>query len=254
MLLVIDIGNSNITLGVYDKDDLKFVARLATDRLKTGDQYAIDLRDLLHLYGISTKDIHGSIISSVVPVLGSAFKRAIRTLTGKEPLSVGPGVKTGLNIKIDNPAQLGADLAAGAVAAVKMYKLPCIVLDLGTATTISVIDKNGCFLGGAISAGIRISLDALTSRTSQLPQIGIEAPPNVIGTNTVDCMKSGLVLGCAAMIDGLCDRIEEQLGESATIVATGGLSAEVVKNCRKDIVCCDNLLLEGLKIIYEKNA
>ena len=253
MLLTIDIGNSNITLGVYEDKTLKFVSRLSTDRTKTGDQYAVELKSILSLHSVPLSELDGSIISSVVPVLGPAFRHAVRLLTGTAPLMVGPGVKTGLNIKIDNPAQLGADLAVGAVAAISRYPLPCLVLDLGTATKISVIGKDGSFLGGTISSGLAISLDALASRTAQLPQISLEAPDHAIGTNTIDCMKSGLVIGCAAMLDGLIDRIEEELGEPATKIATGGLCHEVVPLCRHSIEINDDLLLEGLRVIYEKN-
>ena len=253
MLLAIDIGNSNVTLGVYRENELLFVARIATDRNKTGDQYAVELYNLFHIYNLSAKDITGTIISSVVPVVGNAFQKAVKTISGKTPMMVGPGVKTGLNIKIDNAAQLGADLVAGAVAAIDRYALPCIILDLGTANTISVVNEKGDFLGGVISAGIGISLDALTGRTAQLPQIGIETPAHVIGTNTIDCMKSGLVFGTAAMIDGLIDRIEEELGQEASLVATGGLAPVIIKNCKHEIDLCDNLLLYGLKLIYEKN-
>lgn len=252
MLLTVDIGNSNVTLGVFDEENLLFVARMATDRKKTSDQYAIDLKDILNLYKV-TAGIDGVIISSGVPVLTTAFKQAILMVTGVAPMVLGPGVKTGLNIKIDNPAQLGADLVATAVAVTKKHPLPAIVFDLGTATTVSVIDGSGSFLGAIISAGIGISLDALTGKTSQLPDISIESPPNVIGTNTIDSMKSGLVLGTAAMLDGLTLRIEEQIGQEATLIATGGLSQEVIKNCKRSIIYSDNLLLEGLKIIYNKN-
>ncbi len=253
MLLVIDIGNSNITLGVYDADRLSVVARIATDTHKTKDQYAVELLDILRLYHVSPEDLDGCAISSVVPVLGNALKKAITHIIGKPPLVVGPGVKTGLNIKIDNPAQLGADLAVGAVAAIEQYPLPCIIFDLGTATTIAVVDQNGNYLGGTISAGVGISLEALTSRTSQLPQISIEAPKNVIGSNTIDAMKSGLVLGCAAMLDGLTARIEAQLGAAASLVATGGLCPEIIRHCQRKIIFNDHLLLQGLKIVYEKN-
>lgn len=253
MLLVIDIGNTNVTIGGYDGDTLRFTARCSTDDRKTGDEYAIDLYNILRLNSIDENAIDDCIVCSVVPVVDHAFKYAVKKVIGKAPMSVGPGVKTGLNIKIDNPAQLGADLVAGAVGAISKCKLPCIILDLGTATTISVVDKSGNFLGGSICAGIGITLDALSSKTSQLPRISIEAPKSPIGSNTVDSMKSGLVLGSASMIDGMITRIEKQLGESATVIGTGGLCSMVVKYCEKEIIVDDNLLLEGLKIIYQKN-
>lgn len=254
MLLVVDIGNTNITLGVFDNDERKMIARMATLVNKTADQYAVELIQILNIYDVSKEDIDGCIVSSVVPVVTNAIKKALSLIKVKKTLFVGPGVKTGLDIKIDNPAQLGADLVVGAVAAIKLYKMPCIILDLGTATTLSVLDKNGAFLGGPICAGVGISLEALTSKTSQLPQISVETPKSVIGKNSVDSMKAGLVLGSACMIDGLIERVENEIGKVATVVATGGLAPVVVKNCKKDIIINDNLLLDGLKAIYEKNV
>ena len=254
MLLVVDIGNTNITLGVFDNDERKMIARMATLVNKTADQYAVELIQILNIYDVSKEDIDGCIVSSVVPVVTNAIKKALSLIKVKKTLFVGPGVKTGLDIKIDNPAQLGADLVVGAVAAIKLYKMPCIILDLGTATTLSVLDKNGAFLGGPICAGVGISLEALTSKTSQLPQISVETPKSVIGKNSVDSMKAGLVLGSACMIDGLIERVENEIGKVATVVATGGLAPEVVKNCKKDIIINDNLLLDGLKAIYKKNV
>lgn len=254
MILTVDIGNTNITLGGYENENLEFVSRLATDSSLTSDQYAVQIKGVLGLSDISCDQIENAIVSSVVPSTGSAVARAISRICGKTPIVLGPGVKTGLNIKIDNPAQLGADLAAGAVGAMGKYKNPCIIIDMGTATTLSVIGSDGAFLGGAIAAGIRSTLDALAAKTAQLPEIHIEAPKSVIGSNTVDSMKSGLVIGAAAMLDGMIDRIEEQLGEKATVVATGGLAEMVIKHCKKDIIPDNNLLLEGLYKIYKKNC
>lgn len=254
MLLTIDIGNTNITLGAFKGDELCFTARLATDHKMTADQYAIALKDIIALHGEDYRNIKNCVISSVVPIVGNAVDRAVSLLCNIKALSLGPGVKTGLNIKIDNPAQLGADLAAGAVGALGDYPLPCVIIDMGTASTISVVDKNGAFLGGVIAAGVKLTLKALASNTSQLPDIDIKAPDNVIGTNTVDCMNSGLVYGTAAMIDGLLERIFEQLGEKATVVATGGLSKDIIKYCKCYIIYDETLLLKGLKKIYEKNS
>ncbi len=253
MVLTIDIGNTNITLGVFRGDNLVFTSRLATDTKRTEDQYALELRNILVLHDCSRSEIEGTVISSVVPQVGTMMSRAVEILLGHTPMMLGPGVKTGLNIKIDNPAQLGADLAAGAVAAIAKYPLPCLVFDLGTATTISVIDKNGAFLGGAIAAGLSTTLDALATKTAQLPFIDIDAPKSVIGSNTVDCMKSGLVLGAAAMLEGMAERIEAELGEKATLVATGGLAPKVVAQCTREVIIDDNLLLDGLLIVYNKN-
>ena len=253
MLLAIDIGNTNITLGLFEEDLLKLTARLATDSRKTADEYAIDIKDVLSLHGEDVCEIEDCIISTVVPAVGSAISSAVALLCHTVPLMLGPGVKTGLNIKIDNPAQLGADLAAGAVGALHEYTMPCIIIDMGTATTISVLDRNGAFLGGTIGAGVRMTLNALAEGTAALPAIGISSPKSVIGRNTVDCMQSGIVLGTAAMLDGIIDRIEEELGEMATVVATGGLSKEIITYCKNDIIYNENLLLDGLRLIYEKN-
>lgn len=253
MLLAIDIGNTNITLGVFEGDVLTSTARLATDHRKTPDQYAIEIGQVLSLHGAVIDQIHHSIISSVVPSVGSAVQKAVSLLCDIDALVLGPGVKTGLNIRIDNPAQLGADLAAGATGALARYPMPCIVIDMGTATTVSALDKNGCFLGGAIAAGVRLTLHALADGTAALPSIHPAAPKTVIGRNTIDCMQSGIVFGTAAMLDGLIERMEAELGEPATVVATGGLSKEIIVHCKKKIVYDENLLLDGLRVIYEKN-
>lgn len=254
MLLAIDMGNTCITLGVYAGQELKVVARLATDHERTSDQYAIELRDVLGIHGIRPDDLDGAILCSVVPVLTDDICRAVRQITGLDTMVLGPGTKTGLNIRLDNPAQLGADLVAGAVAAIDRFPLPCIIYDLGTATTISVINAKGEFLGGIITAGIGISLDALVSRTSQLPYVSLDAPERVVGTNTIDSMKSGLVLGTACMIDGLAERIEEELGQKATLIATGGRAPGIIAHCRREITLVETLLLDGMRLIYLKNT
>ena len=254
MLLAIDMGNTNITLGAYLEDNLLFVSRLATDRAKTTDQYAVDLLNILMLYNMSSKEFSGAIISSVVPELTSILANAVERITSKKPMLLGPGLKTGMNILTDNPAQVGADLIAGSVAAACHYRLPCLVVDLGTATKISVVDENGSFCGCTITSGVAISLEALAKNTSQLPNISLTPPPRVIGKNTVDSMQSGTVFGAAAMIDGLCERIENELGVNVrTIVATGGLAQDIVRGCKKKIIYNGELVLEGLKIIYHKN-
>ncbi len=253
MLLAIDIGNTNISLGVFEEEVLRTTARLATSKDKTADEYAVDLMNVLSLHGEDVSKIEDCIISSVVPSVSASVSSAVALLCDTVPLMVGPGVKTGLNIKIDNPAQLGADLVTGAVAALNEYTLPCIIIDMGTATTLSVLDRNGAFLGGTIGAGMRMTFNALAEGTAALPSVSITAPKSVIGKNTVDCMQSGIVLGTAAMLDGLIDRIEDELGERATVVATGGLSREVISYCKNDIIYNENLLLDGLRLIYEKN-
>ena len=254
MLLTVDIGNTNIVMGAYEGERLRFISRIITARDRTADETAVTLRDVLRLYGVDGADFEGSIVSSVVPPVTASFIPALERITGKTPLVVGPGIKTGLNIRIDNPAQLGADLVVDAVAAMARYEKPLIVCDMGTATTISVINEKGELLGGSIHPGVRVALEALSGRAAQLPVIGIEAPPHVIGTNTVDCMKSGAVIGAAAMLDGMIERIEEELGQTCTVVATGGLSAEISRHTRRKVIHDPELLLEGLRILYKKNA
>jgi type III pantothenate kinase len=253
MLLVMDMGNTCITLGIFEENTLAVTARLSTDRNRTADQYAAEMHALLFLNKVEPHDIHGAILGSVVPSLNSAISAAVEKVTGVTPLVVGSGIKTGLNIRIDDPAQTGADLVCGGVAALAKYPMPCIIFDLGTANTISVLNQNGEFLGGIIAAGIGISLDALSSRTSQLPHVSLKNPGKVIGSNTVNAMKSGLIYGTASMMDGMADRIEEELGMPATLVATGGRAGEVVPYCKREILLDDNLLLDGLRIIFEKN-
>lgn len=254
MLLTIDIGNTNITIGVYNSDELIFDSRIATDRSKTPDQYAIDFKQIFALYNTPQNSFQGAAISSVVPELSSSISEAVEKITGCKPMILGPGIKTGMNILIDNPAQLGADLLAGCVGAVALYPLPCLVVDLGTASKISVIDKNGSFCGCTITPGIGISLDALSARTSQLPNISLKTPKKAIGKNTIDSMQSGTVFGYAAMIDGLCEKLEEELGEKVmSTVATGGLAKDLIKSCKRDIVYNGELIHYGLKVLYEKN-
>lgn len=253
MLLAIDMGNTNITVGVFDGKKLILEARLSTDHSKMSDQYAMDLCNIFNLYQVSRERIDGAILSSVVPPLDHALRSAIRKSVGVNPLQVGPGTKTGVNIRIDNPAQLGADLLVGAVAAAAKYPMPCIIWDLGTATTVSAMDANGAFIGGAILSGVFTSIDSLSTRTSLLPRIRLEAPARAIGKNTVECMQSGAVYGTAALIDGMCDRFVEELGGHATIIATGGLGKEIIPCCRHQIEYDKHLLMEGLRLIYEKN-
>lgn len=253
MLLTIDIGNSYITMGGYEGDKLRFVARVVTQARRTADQYAVETKDIMSLHGVDMSLVDGAVISSVVPELTGVMQRSVKMLTGVDALVVGPGVKSGIHILIDNPAQLGADLVACAVAAADRGKLPCIVYDMGTATTVSVIDRNGHFLGAVICAGVGTTLDVFTSRTALLPHVSIEAPKNIIGKNTIHSMQSGLIYGTAAMLDGIAERIEEEIGEPAHIIATGGMAPEIVKYCKKRPEICGHLLLEGLKLIYEKN-
>jgi type III pantothenate kinase len=253
MILVLDIGNTNITLGVYKGKELLFVSRMATDRMRMEDQYAIELREILSLYGVSLTEIEGAAVSSVVPSVNRSFVNAIRKLTNVEPVCVGPKTKTGIKVGVRNSEVVGADLLVGCVAAAEMFDGPCIILDMGTATTFVVLDEDRRMLGGAIAPGVGISLDALTSRTAQLPSVSLEAPEHIIGNSTAECMRSGLISGAACMIDGMCGRMERELGKKCSVVATGGLAKEIIQQCERDIIHCDTLLLEGLRLIYERN-
>ena len=253
MILAIDIGNSNIVLGCMDGKQIVREARMATDLLKTSDQYCAELKNMLDLLEVKIEGIEDAIISSVVPPVLNSFKTAIIKLTGITPLVVGPGIKTGLNILLDNPALVGGDLIVGAVAALDQYAPPLLIVDMGTATTISAIDAKGNFLGGSIFPGVKISAEALCGRTAQLPAISLEVPQRAIGRNTVDCMRSGLMMGTAAMLDGMIQRMEEELGEKATVVATGGIARFVVPMCRRDVIYDRDLLLKGLGVLYENN-
>lgn len=254
MILALDTGNTNIVIGIVDDNDkILFSARVATDHQKTEHEYAVFFRNIVLMHGIDRHEIDGAIISSVVPQLTEILKRAVRIFCDVDPLVVGPGVKTGLNILIDNPKQLGSDLVVDAVAALAEYKPPLIILDLGTASTMSVIDRQANYRGGVIIPGVRLSLEALAARAAQLQNISMEAPKRVIGTNTIACMQSGLIYGQASMFDGMIDRIEDELGEKATIVATGGLARPVLVHCKHEVIIDDDLLIKGLMVIYRKN-
>lgn len=253
MVLAIDVGNTNIVVGVYDGDQLCFISRLASDHNRTSDETAVQLKAVLSIHDIDINLIDGAIISSVVPLITGPLSSAIKILTGKKPLVVGPGMKTGINIGIDNPAQLGSDLLVDSVAASALYPKPLIVADMGTATTLTVVNDKNTIIGGAILPGVRTSLNALTANAAQLQQISIEPPKKAIGSNTIDCMKSGAVLGNASMLDGMIDRFNEELGMECFVVATGGLSEVISQHTKHKIVYNPNLLLEGLYILYKKN-
>lgn len=256
MILTIDVGNTNTVIGGFDENDaLTFESRISTDRYRMEDQYAITLADILRLYKHEPSEVDGAIISSVVPPVTGQIKRAIEKVCGCRVLTVGPGIKTGLNIKIDEPASLGADMAAVAVGAKEHYKLPAIVIDLGTATKILAVDKTGAFIGGIIAPGVKISTEALAAKTASLPLISISGEPirNVIGTNTIDCMRSGLLNGTALMVDGFIERFEQEIGEECTVIATGGFSSVIKPLCKKEFILDGNLIMTGLLDIYKKN-
>lgn len=253
MILAVDIGNTNIVLGCIEGKEIVKEARMATDLIKTSDQYCAELKVMLDLLEVDRHAIEGSIISSVVPPVLNSFKTAIIKLTGKAPLVVGPGIKTGLNILLDNPAMAGGDLIVGAVAALAEYKPPLLIVDMGTATTLTALDAKGNFLGGSIFPGVKISAEALSGKTAQLPAISLEAPKKAIGRNTIDSMRSGLMMGTAAMLDGMIQRMEEELGSPATVIATGGIARFVIPMCRREMIYDKDLLLKGLGLLYENN-
>lgn len=253
MILAIDIGNSNIVIGGCVDDEIVFTERVSTNHLATDLEYASVIKTALDMHGISKSELTGAIISSVVLSVTTTFKNAVEKYTGVRTMVVGPGIKTGLSIIIDNPAQLGSDLVVAAVAGINEYPVPQIIIDMGTATTFSVIDGKKCYRGGMIVPGIAVSADALVNRTAQLPKVGFEPPKKVIGTNTIDCMKSGILYSNAGAVEGSIERIEEELGEKCTIIATGGLAGTIIPLCRRDIIIDDQLLLKGLMIIYNKN-
>ena len=257
MILAIDMGNTNIVIGCVDEEKVLFEERLATDLSKTELEYVVIFKTVLELYGIEKEKVTGAIISSVVPQLVNIIKSAVYKLITVDPMVVGPGVKTGLNILMDEPRRVGSDLIVDAVAAINNYGTPLIVIDMGTATTMSVIDRKGNYIGGVIMPGIKVSVDSLVSRTAQLQRISLDAPDKVIGKNTINCMKSGVIYGNASCIDGMIDRLAEEMGEGLSdikVVATGGLARVILPQCRHNIIQDDELLLKGLKIIYDKNC
>lgn len=253
MILTVDIGNSNINFGVFDNNDIKFVARIATDRAKTEYEYATAIDGAMSIYGINKSSIDGAIISSVVPPLNSAMRDAIKLLYGIDAILVGPGVKNGINIHCDNPASVGADIICACVAAHYLYGSPSLIVDMGTATKMMVMNERGAFIGVSIIPGVMVSLDALANRTAQLPMVSLEAPKNVIGKNTADCMRSGIVFGNASMIDGMIDRIFEEVGTSLPVYTTGGLASIITPYCKHKVTYDQHLVLKGLNIIYQKN-
>lgn len=255
MIIAIDIGNTNVVIGGMRDETVLFTARLRTDPDKTDYEYAALLMELFALHRVNLAEIEGAIISSVVPPLSAAIQNAVEKITAKRPLLVGAGVKTGLNILTDNPARVGSDMIVGAVAALARYPRPILIFDLGTATTLAVLDKSGDYIGYMIIPGLRSSVQALAAGTSQLPHISLDPPEALLGKNTVDAMRAGAIYGSAAMLDGLIDRVERQLlGGPATVVATGGLTGRVAPLCQHKIFCDDDLILRGLALLYRKNT
>ena len=254
MLLAIDIGNSNVVIGCLNEENETIKQfRMVTDLKKTEDEYASGMKTILEYNGVACDGFEGAIICSVVPPLTEIFRTAVESITGLRALVVGSGVKTGLNIMIENPTSLGSDIVAVSVGAMVDYPLPVIVLDMGTATTITVVDKGNKYLGGAIVPGVALSINALSSGTSLLQKVPIEAPAKDICTTTTTSMQSGAVYGNAAMIDGMIERFEQELGCEACVVATGGIAAKIIPHCKRKVIYDENLLLRGLGLVYKKN-
>lgn len=253
MLLTADIGNTNIKFGIFDSQELIRTLTISCNKAKTADEYGVELYSLIRVMGIHREDFTGCIISSVVPIVTTRIEDAVRELLGVEPLIVGPGVKTGLNIRIDDPSTLGADQVCACVAANAYKDAPMIVISMGTATVWCVIDKSGSMIGCPIAPGVAVSLEALTKNTALLQDVAFTAPDSVIGKNTDKSIRAGVVWGTVCMIDGMIDRIEEELGEECTVIATGGLAKTIIRYCKHDIEIRENLILEGLRMIYERN-
>ena len=253
MLLAIDIGNTHIVIGCIENDKIVCEARIATDKTRTSDQYGVEIKTMIEAFGCRIGDVEDCIISSVVPPVFNAVRSGVYKIIERAPMVVGHGLKTGLDIRMDNPSQVGSDRIVIAVAALAKRQAPLILIDMGTATTVEVIEPKNKYLGGVIMPGARISLDALTNSTAQLPGINLDRPGKIIAKNTVDSMRSGIMYGTAAMLDGVIDRIEEELGHPSTIVATGGVAPHVIPLCRHKIAIERDLLLRGLNVIYKMN-
>lgn len=253
MVLTVDIGNTNIVMGLFSGDELKFTSRVSTDITKTEDEYGAIIRSILSIREIDAETVSGAIISSVVPPLNSIFKKAVKLVFGTDAVMVGPGIKTGINIKCDDPSSVGADLICACVAAHHIYGSPSLVVDMGTATKILLMDETGAFSGASIIPGVLMGLKTLSSGTAQLPLVGLEPPKFVSGKNTVDCIKSGVIFGNASLLDGMIERFCEEYGKELPVYATGGLAATIVRHCSHKITLDESLILKGLNILYTKN-
>lgn len=253
MVLTVDIGNTNITLGLFDGDRPIATARLSTNITGTRDEYAAGLLSVLSLHGVTREQVDGAILSSVVPPLNTVIRDAIGFAFGVDAMVVGPGIKSGINIHCDHPASVGSDLICSCVAVQALYGSPALIVDMGTATKIMVMDKKGTFTGVSIMPGVLMGLRALSDGTAQLPHVSLEGPQTLVAKNTADAMRSGVILGHASLIDGMIDRFCEALGSSVPVFATGGMAPYVVHHCKHTVTVDEQLVIKGLNIIYHKN-
>jgi len=253
MLLAIDIGNTSVMLGVFKDKEMYTTWRMATSISRMADEYAATLLSLLNYQGLKTSDITDVALCSVVPPLGTTFEELLKQYFKITPLVVGPGIKTGVRIRMDNPIEVGADRIVHAAAAHHLYGGTVIIVDMGTATTFDTVSKDGDYLGGAIAPGINTAAEALFARTAMLPRVKMVRPPKAIGTNTISAMQSGIVFGYVGLIEGMVARIKKELGENARVVATGGYAEIIAKETTAIDVVNPNLILIGLKLIYEMN-
>lgn len=253
MILTVDIGNTHTVLGGFEKDELIFTARISTESKQTEDEWAIKIFNALTIYRVNPNAVNGAILSSVVPPLNTAMKKAIQSLFGIDPIVVGPGIKTGINIHCDIPSSVGTDIICACVATHYLYGSPAMIIDMGTATKLMVVNKAGAFIGVSIVPGVMMGLDALSEKTAQLPKISLNVPERIVAKNTADSIKSGAIFGNASMIDGMIDRVNEEIGEVLPVYATGGMSSMVLPHCKHKITRDEHLVLKGLNILYKKN-